>query len=219
MTESPAYTLEEKDGHFEIRRYPDYILAQVDVESDYNSAVTIGFRILANYIFGGNKIRKSIPMTTPVSEEKIKGSEKIPMASPVTQEAVKSEKIAMASPVTQETSKDSEKISMNTPVSDETYGEKMHRISFTMPSKYTLETLPVPDDTRIKFKEVKNQKTAVLRFSGRVKKKLAHEKIEEMRKLLAEKKLNPKSNFIVAQYNNPAVPGFLRRNEILVEIE
>ncbi len=74
MTESPAYTLEEKDDQFEIRRYPDYILAQVDVESDYNGAVTIGFRILANYIFGGNKKRKSIPMTTPVSEERIKGS-------------------------------------------------------------------------------------------------------------------------------------------------
>jgi hypothetical protein len=110
MTESPAYTLEEKDDHFEIRRYPDYILAQVDVESDYNSAVGIGFEILANYIFGGNKKRKSIPMTTPVSEEKIKGSEKIPMAAPVTQEAVKSEKIPMAAPITQESSEDSEKI-------------------------------------------------------------------------------------------------------------
>jgi hypothetical protein len=203
MTESPAYTLEEKDDHFEIRRYPDYILAQVDVESDYNSAVTIGFRILANYIFGGNKKRKSIPMTTPVSEEKIKGSEKIPMASPVTQES----------------SQDSEKISMTAPVSEETYGGKIHRISFTMPSKYTLETLPEPEDPRIKFKEVKNQKTAVLKFSGRVKKKLAYKKMDEMRKWIVNKNLNPRSNFIVAQYNNPAVPGFLKKNEILVEIE
>ncbi len=88
-----------------------------------------------------------------------------------------------------------------------------------MPSKYTLESLPEPDDPRIKFKEVKNQKTAVLRFSGRVKMKLAYEKMEEMRKWLAKNNLNPRSNFIVAQYNNPAVPGFLRRNEILVEIE
>jgi hypothetical protein len=219
MTESPAYTLEEKDDHFEIRRCPDYILTQVDAESDYNSAVGIGFEILANYIFGGNKKRKSIPMTTPVSEEKIKGPEKIPMAAPVTQEAVKSEKIPMAAPITQKSSEDSEKISMTAPVSEETYGEKIHRISFTMPSKYTLETLPEPDDPRIKFKEVKNQKTAVLRFSGRVKKKLAYEKMEEMRKWLAKKNLNPRSNFVIAQYNNPAVPGFLRRNEILFEVE
>jgi hypothetical protein len=181
--------------------------------------VGIGFGILANYIFGGNKKRKSIPMTTPVSEEKIKGPEKIPMTAPVTQEAVKSEKIPMAAPITQKSSEDSEKISMTASVSEETYGEKIHRISFTMPSKYTLETLPEPDDPRIKFKEVKNQKTAVLRFSGRVKKKLAYEKMEEMRKWLAKKNLNPRSNFVIAQYNNPAVPGFLRRNEILFEVE
>jgi len=53
--------------------------------------------------FGGNKKRKSIPMTSPVSEVKIKGSEKIPMAAPVTQETVKSERIPMAAPVTEET--------------------------------------------------------------------------------------------------------------------
>jgi len=202
MTESPGYTLEMKDDHFEIRRYPDYILAQVDVESDYDSAISIGFSILAKYIFGSNKKSKSIPMTTPVSEEKIKGSEKIPMAAPVTQESVGSEKIAMAAPVTEEEA-----------------NENIHRISFTMPSKYTLKTLPEPDDERIKFKEVKNQKTAVLRFSGRVKKKLAMEKMEEMRKWLDKHNLKPKSNFVVAQYNNPAVTGFFRRNEILVEIE
>ena len=202
VTESPTYTLEKKEDHFEIRRYPDYILAQVDVESDYDSAIGIGFSIFGKYILGGNKKQKSIPMTTPVSEEKIEGSERIPMAAPVTQESFKSENIPMAVPVTEEAS-----------------GEKMHRISFTIPAKYTLKTLPEPDDERIKFKEVKNQKTAVLRFSGRVKKKLAFEKMEEMKKWLKENKLRPKSNYIVAQYNNPAVPGFFRRNEILVEIE
>lgn len=92
-------------------------------------------------------------MATPVSEEKIEGSEKIPMALPVTQEPLK----------------ESEKIAMTVPVIEEASGEKIHRISFTMPSKYTLETLPEPDDERINFKEVKNQKTAVLRFSGRLK--------------------------------------------------
>jgi len=70
MTESLTYSLEKKEDHFEIRRYPDYILAQVDVESDYDSAIGIGFSILAKYIFGGNKKQKSIPMNTPVSEEK-----------------------------------------------------------------------------------------------------------------------------------------------------
>ena len=39
-----------------------------------------------------------------------------------------------------------------------------------------------------------------------------------MRKWLENNNLKSKSNFVVAQYNNPAVPGFFRRNEIMVEI-
>jgi hypothetical protein len=200
MTESPSYLLENKEDNFEIRRYPDYILAQVDIEADFDGAIGIGFSILANYIFGGNKKRSSIPMTTPVSEEKISGSEKIPMAAPVTQE-VPSERIAMTAPVTEEKQDDN-----------------IHRISFTMPHNYNLNNLPEPNDHRIMFKEIKNQRVAVLRFSGRVKEKMAYEKIEKLREWLNKKGLSPKSNFIIAQYNNPAVPGFLRRNEIIVEI-
>ena len=106
---------------------------------------------------------------------------------------------------------------MTTPVTEEKTGN-IHRISFVMPSKYALDTLPVPEDDKIKFEEVKKEKTASLRFKGRVKEKLASEKIEEMKQWLKNNNIEPKSNFIVAQYNNPAVPGFLRRNEILVEI-
>jgi hypothetical protein len=185
MTESPSYLLENKEDNFEIRKYPDYILAQVDVEADFDGAIRVGFSILANYIFGGNRKRSSIPMTTPVSEEKISGSEKIPMAAPVTEEKQE---------------------------------DNIHRISFTMPHNYTLENLPEPNDHRIMFKEIKNQRVAVLRFSGRVKEKMAYEKIEKLSEWLDKKGFTPKSNFIVAQYNNPAVPGFLRRNEIIVEI-
>jgi SOUL heme-binding protein len=201
MTETPTYTIEKKDEDIEIREYPGYILAQVDVESEYDQAIGLGFRILANYIFGGNKKRSNIPMTAPVSGENISVSEKIPMTAPVTEETVKSEKIEMTAPVTEEDS-----------------GKHTYRISFTMPSKYTLDTLPEPDDKNIMFKEIKNQKMAVLRFRGRVNHKLAHKEMEELKEWLNKEDIIPKSNFIVAQYNNPAVPGFFRRNEVMVEI-
>ena len=201
MTETPKYTVEKKDEDIEIRVYPGYILAQVDVESDYDQAIGLGFRILANYIFGGNKKRSNIPMTAPVSGENISVSEKIPMTIPVTEEAVHSEKIEMTAPVTEEDS-----------------GKHKYRISFTMPSKYTLDTLPEPDDNRIIFKEIKNQKMAVLRFRGRVNHKLADKEMEELKEWLEKEGIKPKSNYIVAQYNNPAVPGFFRRNEVMVEI-
>ena len=62
-----------------LERYSSYIIAQVDVESDFDSALRNGFEILAHYIFGGNRTKEPIPMTAPVSEEKVSGSEEIPM--------------------------------------------------------------------------------------------------------------------------------------------
>ena len=127
------------------------------------------------------------------------------MTAPVTEEAV------------EEVDDESENIPLSAPVNGES-GEHTYRISFTMPSKYTLDTLPIPDDERIKFKEIRNQKMAVLRFKGRVNHKLANEEMAELKEWLNKNNIKPKSNFIVAQYNNPAVPGFFRRNEVMVEV-
>lgn len=207
MTESPLYDIEKKEGNFEIRKYEDYILAQVDVQADYKRAMSIGFSILANYIFGGNTKKSKIPMTTPVTGVNTQKSEKIPMTVPVTEEKILETQKA-----------DKENMPMTVPVTEEKRSEETYRISFTMPSKYTLETLPDPNDQKIMFKEEKNQRMAVLRFSGRVKEDLSQHKIDELHQWLLDNSLEPKSNFIVAQYNHPAVPGFLRRNEIIVKI-
>lgn len=196
MVESPSYNVEKKEDSFEIRAYSSYIIAQVDVESDFDDALRYGFEILAHYIFGGNRKKESIAMTAPVSEEKVSGSEEIPMMAPVT----------------------SEKISMTAPVTEEQAGERAHRISFAMPSRFTLETLPEPQDTRITFKIVESRRTAAIRFSGRVHEQLALEKTEELRAWLSKNGIVPKSNFVVALYNPPFIPGIFRRNEIIVDI-
>lgn len=198
--ESPEYTVESKDGDIEIRKYKDFIMAQVEIEADYESALTQGFRILANYIFGANHKKTRLPPTTPVTGINRTESEKIPMTVPVTAED------------------ESEKIAMTVPVTEEERERHIYRISFTMPSKYTLESLPIPDDERIEFKQIKDYKVAVIRFSGRAKEKLAQKEINILKSWLKERNIEPKSNFIVAQYNHPLVPGFLRRNEIIVKI-
>lgn len=183
--ETPAYTVERRDGPVEIRSYQGYILAQVDVKADYDEALSIGFRTLAHYIIGHNRKRSDIAMTEPVSEELISSPEKIPRAAPVTREIA---------------------------------GDRLYRISFTMPSQYTLQTLPEPEDRTIQFREVKNRRFAALRFSGRVNEHLEQEKTDELKKWLAANGIKPRSNFIVAQYDHPAIPGFVRRNEIIVDI-
>ena len=52
--ESPRYKVVRKDNRFEIRDYDDYIVAEVRVDGDFTSALQKGFRVLADYIFGGN---------------------------------------------------------------------------------------------------------------------------------------------------------------------
>jgi len=66
-TELQKYNVLEKDGDFEIRHYPQSVMATVDMnETTYKKMSGKGFRALANYIFGGNEKEKSIAMTSPV---------------------------------------------------------------------------------------------------------------------------------------------------------
>jgi len=82
--ENPPYEVLERDGHFEVRQYSDYIVAEVAVEGEFGEALTQGFRILADYIFGHNIRSEHIAMTVPVTEKPRPESEKIAMTAPVT---------------------------------------------------------------------------------------------------------------------------------------
>lgn len=125
----------------------------------------------------------------------------IPMTAPVTQQAT-SEKIAMTAPVAQ------------TPT---TAGQWVVR--FTMPSAYTLQTLPVPDDPRVHLRTTAPVRVAVLRFSGLAQ---PDDVAAKSRELLAEVKarhLRAIGPVSLAQYNPPWTLWFLRRNEVMVDVE
>jgi hypothetical protein len=81
--ESPRYQIVYKDKKFEIREYEEYIVAEVEIDGEFSSALQNGFRVLAEYIFGGNTSRARIDMTVPVTEQAV-SSEKIAMTAPVT---------------------------------------------------------------------------------------------------------------------------------------
>jgi hypothetical protein len=183
--ESPAYKVVYTEKKFEIRDYEEYILAEVEIESDFGSALQKGFRILAGYIFGGNTSKSRISMTAPVTEQ-----------------AVASEKIEMTAPVT------------STPVEE----GKKYRITFTMPSKYTLGSLPDSINKTISFRKVVRHKVAALRFSGNLNSKLAIRKAKELETWLVANKYSKKNNLIFAQYNPPWIPGIFRRNEVLADV-
>jgi hypothetical protein len=120
-------------------------------------------------------------------------------------------------PVSEESVSSPKKIPMIAAVTEEQTGQRVYRISFAMPSKYSLETLPEPQDKRIMFNVVESRRTAAIHFSGRVNEKLANKKIEELKAWLSKNGITQKSNFIVALYNPPYIPGIFRRNEIIAD--
>ena len=72
--------------------------------------------------------------------------------------------ISMTAPV-MDTMRASENIAMTAPVMDRLSNTGMHIVAFTMPSQYTLATLPKPDNTNIHFRTVDKSRRAVLRYS------------------------------------------------------
>lgn len=183
--ELPKFKLTKSDGKFEIREYAEYITASVELELPFSEAMSRGFSILADYIFGNNRAKTAIAMTAPV-----------------TGQAVKSQKIAMTAPVT------AAKIGQ---------GAK-YLVSFTMPAKYTLETLPQPVNTAIVVSKVPQHKAAVLKFSGYLNEKTVAKKTQELDKWLKANNLPAKPDFQLAQYNPPWIIGPFRRNEVIAEL-
>ena len=68
--------------------------------------------------------------------------------------------IYMTAPVQQK-----EKIAMTSPVQQQLAG-KSWQISFVMPSEYSMESLPVPNNNRVRLKEILAKKFVVIEFSG-----------------------------------------------------
>ena len=78
----PSFSVIKADPPFEIRDYAPMIVAETKTQGDRDQAVSDGFRVLADFIFGNNTARTEIAMTAPVTQAK---GEKIAMTAPVTQ--------------------------------------------------------------------------------------------------------------------------------------
>jgi len=127
---------------------------------------------------------------------------------------VSKQKIEMTSPVQ---ASQSEKIAMTTPVT--VTGESNFTVAFIMPSAYTLETLPQPKDGRVHFKLIPARSLAAIRFSGFFRQDTIQKNKQHLGRWLEEKGIETDGDFIVAGYNPPWVPGFLARNEVLIQIK
>jgi hypothetical protein len=131
----------------------------------------------------------------------------------------KKESIAMTAPVlTQKGGKTSERIAMTAPVVATAEADS-RIIAFGMPRAYTLETLPAPNDPRVKIVMIPAKRYAVMRFSwvrsdARVKRMQ-----EKLLSALARDNVVTKGSMAYAGYNAPWTPPWMTRHEVLAEIE
>jgi len=124
--------------------------------------------------------------------------------------------IAMTAPVAQQRS--GEKIAMTAPVT-QTPSDGVWVVRFTMPGGYSLETLPEPNDPKVKLRNVPPARFAVVRFSGVADQKSVEAKTAELTDFLQAHHLRTLGPASLAQYDPPWTLWFMRRNEVMIELQ
>ena len=179
--EKPDYKVIQSEQNIEIRQYEPMIIAEVEVDGKREGAIGDGFRLIADYIFGNNTVKRDIAMTAPVQQQE-------------------SQKIAMTAPVQQQST------------------GKSWRMSFVMPSKYSMDSLPVPNNNRVRLKEILTKKFVVIEFSGTNSNENVTEHENQLMNYIEENQIKINDSPKYAFYNPPWSLPFLRRNEVMIEI-
>lgn len=129
------------------------------------------------------------------------GRAPIAMTSPVAQTAVRPESIAMTAPVAQ---------------SAVSAGE--WRVQFFMPAKYSRQTLPKPNSSKVRITELPAQRFAVLRFSGLAGRAAVAAKMEELKLKVASRGWTVTGAPVTWFYDPPWTLPPMRRNEVALPI-
>jgi hypothetical protein len=190
MTEQQPYELVHRYPHFELRRYPAHVVAEVHVNATFDRAGYAAFRHLFNYISGSNTARQKLAMTAPVI-----------------QESEPSQKLAMTAPVLQ---------SGELPGSD---APADFVIAFVLPDGTTAETAPAPTNPDVVLREVPGSLAAVARFSGSgtgAAFARRNEGLQAALKLVGLTAVGPPR---FARFDPPFKPWFLRHNEVIQDVQ
>ena len=111
----------------------------------------------------------------------------------------------------------STKIAMTSPVHMD-INEEGSSMSFVMPSKYTVSTLPKPNDSKVEIHESKPEYAAAVVFGGYVNDATLKKYAEQLQQILEQHQIKPIGHYRYLGYN-PPYQLINRRNEVIVEVE
>ena len=130
---------------------------------------------------------------------KNKGDRTLAMTAPVRQAAVPV-KLDMTAPVTQ------------------TAAPGGWIVQFVLPHGLTRATAPEPVDERVTLRDVPSERVAVIRYSGTWSQANYDEHLALLRTALRSAELTASGEPLLARYDPPFKPWFLRRNEIWLHL-
>lgn len=142
---------------------------------------------------------KAFPILAGYIFGKNKGEKRFAMTAPVTQAAAPM-RMEMTAPVTQ------------------SLGADGYRVQFVLPKAVSLEAAPEPLDPRVKLREVPAATRAVLRYSGTWSQANYEEHLGLLRQTLQAQGLATQGEPVLARYNAPLTPWFMRRNEVWLDL-
>ena len=125
-------------------------------------------------------------------------------------------KFAMTAPVTQ--TSEPMRIEMTVPATQSSVMGTV-RVQFVLPKEVTMATAPEPIDPRIQLRLVTAGNWAVLRYSGSWSQANYQEHLSELKTLLEAQGVTTQGEPVLARYNAPFTPWFMRRNEIWLALQ
>ena len=121
------------------------------------------------------------------------------------------QEIAMTAPVEQQ-----EEVTMTAPPGQQA---RSWRVRFVMPSQYTIETLPQPNDQRVMIKSIASRHWAVIAFSGTMSDDNIKDHEKQLMHFVQTHEIAVTGSPLYAFYNPPWTVPMMRRNEVMIEIK
>jgi DNA gyrase inhibitor GyrI len=91
-------------------------------------------------------------------------------------------------------------------------------MAFVMPAKMKANDVPAPANDRVHVRQIDGGRFAVLRYKGRRDGGKKDETLQQLRAWMTELKLAPVGEPVRAYFDPPWIPGFLRRNEVMLRV-
>lgn len=189
MTEQQPYQIVRTYDDFEVRRYPEHLLAEVITEGTFEDAGNRAFRYLFAYISGENQSGQKVAMTAPVLQD------------------VASERISMTAPVLQQR------------IELQGDGTPKFRVAFVLPEDFTSENAPWPSNPNVRLRTVPESLAAAIRFSGRWSAGSYQQHLLTLRIALRSAGLTSIGLPRFARFDPPFKPWFMRHNEIVLDLK